>query len=146
MGTSKGHNKYITPDEFLELWDAYKDSVDKAPHKEEVLSNKGDIKEVKKTKPYLRQGFQSYVYRLKGFHIHQYIDNYKGMYDDYLGVVTCARDEWEDDQISGSLTGKYKSPNLVARINNIKEKTENINTSTNVNILSVDPMDTGKED
>jgi hypothetical protein len=35
------------------------------------------------------------------------------------------RREWEEDQIEGTLTGRYKAPNLVARLNNLVEKTEN---------------------
>jgi len=113
-----------TPEDFLKLWDLYKINVDENPHVDEVATGKGDIVSISKKRPYLRQGFESYVYRTKGFHIHQYIDNYNNSYPEYLGVVTCARKEWEDDQISGSLTGRYKSPNLVARINGLTDKKE----------------------
>ena len=128
------------PDEFLKLWDEYKATIDANPHKEEVLTNKGGIEELKKPKPYLRQGFESFVYRKNGYHIHQYIDNYKNAYEEYLGVVTCARSEWEENQISGALTGKYKSPNLVARLNGIKEQTDNTNTNNNITLLTNDPL------
>lgn len=117
--------KYIeSPEDFLKLWDEYKSLIDTNPDKEEVATGKGEVVTLTKKKPYLRQGFESYVYRKHGFHIHQYIDNYENAYEEYLGVVTCARKEWEDDQISGSLTGRYKSPNLVARLNGLTEKTE----------------------
>ena len=126
--------------EFLQLWDDYKKEVDEDPHVEEVSNNKGGITKLKRPRPYTRQGFQSYVYRVRGFHIHQYIDNYENRYDEYLGVVTCVRAEWENDQISGALTGRYKSPNLVARLNNIKEQIDNVNTNNNRDLLSNDPL------
>lgn len=37
------------------------------------------------------------------------------------------RKEWEDDQIGGTMTGRYKAPNLTARLNGI---TDNQNTKT----------------
>lgn len=123
-----GKNKYIeTPEEFLKLWDEYKAHVDETPDKEQVPTGKGIILTLTKKRPYIRMGFEAYVYRKKGFHVHQYIDNYNNAYEEYLGVVTCARNEWEEDQVSGSLTGRYKSPNLVARLNNYSEKIDQTN-------------------
>jgi hypothetical protein len=34
------------------------------------------------------------------------------------------RDEWEENQVSGTLTGKFKAPNLTARMNGLTEKTD----------------------
>jgi hypothetical protein len=117
--------KYIdTPENFLALWDEYKEHIDSNPDSQQVATARG-VQVIKTKKPYLRKGFESFVYRRYGFHIHQYIDNYQGAYDSYLGVVTCIRGEWEEDQIEGTLTGRYKAPNLVARLNNLVEKTEN---------------------
>ena len=75
-------------------------------------------------RPYTRQGFEAYVFRKYGFNVHQYIDNWNDSYVAYLGVVTCIRREWEENQISGTLTGKYKAPNLTARLNGLTEKTD----------------------
>lgn len=111
------------PEDFIKLWDAYKITIDENPDKEQVVSM-GEVIELKRNKPYTRQGFEVYVYRREGFHIHQYIDNYQNQYEDFLGVVTCVRREWENDQISGSLTGRYKAPNLVARLNGLVDKKE----------------------
>jgi hypothetical protein len=117
--------KYIdTPENFLSLWDEYKEHIDSNPDAQQVATARG-VQIIQTKKPYLRKGFESFVYRRYGFHIHQYIDNYQGAYDSYLGVVTCIRGEWEEDQIEGTLTGRYKAPNLVARLNNLVEKTEN---------------------
>jgi hypothetical protein len=58
------------------------------------------------------------------FQVHQYIDNYDNAYEDFLGVVSCMRKEWEDDQIGGTMTGRYKAPNLTARLNGLVDKTD----------------------
>jgi len=117
--------KYIdTPENLLKIWDDYKAHIDNNPDVQEIATGKG-VMVIKVKKPYQRVGFESFVFRNYGFNVHQYIDNYKGAYDSYLGVVTCMRKEWEEDQIEGTLTGRYKAPNLVARLNNLVEKTEN---------------------
>jgi len=117
-------HKYIqTPEEWLELWDEYKAHVDSTPDEIQKATNTG-VQTEKVKRPYTRMGFQAYVYRKRGHHVSQYIDNKDGAYDEYVGVITCARNEWEDDQISGSLTGRYKSPNLVARLNGLTDKRE----------------------
>ena len=117
--------KYIdTPENLLKIWDEYKLHIDNNPDVQEIATGKG-VQVIRVKKPYQKVGFESYVFRNYGFNVHQYIDNYKGAYDAYLGVVTCMRKEWEGDQIEGTLTGRYKAPNLVARLNNIAERTEN---------------------
>jgi hypothetical protein len=117
--------KYIdTPDNLLKIWDEYKEYIDNNPDVQEIATGKG-VMVIRVKKPYQKVGFESFVFRNYGFNVHQYIDNYKGAYDSYLGVVTCMRREWEEDQIEGTLTGRYKAPNLVARLNNIAERTEN---------------------
>lgn len=118
-----GNRINLTPDELIDEWDLYKMQIDNDPDIIQVATPKGVI-ETEVKKPYTRQGFFSFVYRKYNFHIHQYFDNYKNAYDSYLGVVTCIRSEWENDQISGTITGKYKAPNLVARLNGISDKKE----------------------
>jgi hypothetical protein len=120
----------------LQLWDEYKAHVDNTPDKIQKATNKGIQIEVIE-RPYTRQGFEAYVYRKHGFNIHQYIDNYKDAYSEYLGVVTCARKEWEENQISGTLTGKYKAPNLTARLNNLTEKTDVTTNGKEINDIKV---------
>lgn len=116
--------KYIsTPEELLSLWDEYKATVDSKPDVQEIATGKG-VHRIEVKRPYLRKGFEAYVYRKLGFNVHQYIDNWHNAYESYLGVVTCMRNEWEEDQIEGSLTGRYKAPNLVARLNGLVEKVQ----------------------
>ena len=117
--------KYVeTPEAFLDLWEEYKSYVDSNPDRIEEVTNKGIV--VRSIKmPYLRQGFESYVYKYYGFHIHQYFKNQDGLYDAYMPVITHIRSEFENDQIGGTLTGRYKAPNLVARLNGLVEKQQN---------------------
>ena len=116
--------KYIKdPAELLAIWDEYKLMIDNRPDVQDVAAGKG-VHQIQVRKPYQKKGFFVFFYRKKGFHVHQYFDNYKNAYDAYLDVVTCIRDEWEEDQIEGTLTGRYKSPNLVARLNGYVERVQ----------------------
>jgi hypothetical protein len=119
--------KIESPERLLEMWDEYKKYVDEHPDHIQKATGKGIETEIIKS-PYLRQGFESFVYRKYTFCVHQYIDNWKGAYDKFLGVVTCMRKEWEADQIGGTMTGRYKAPNLVARLNGISDN-QNVNQS-----------------
>ncbi len=128
MSNKVGHPpNFETEKEILDLWNKYKAKVDSEPFLQEVATNKG-IQVISCRKPYLRKGFEVYVYNVTGKHIHQYLDNDGGNYSEYLGVVTHVRNEWEDNQISGTLAGVFKAPNLVARLNGHTEKVETDNT------------------
>jgi hypothetical protein len=118
-----GKKKYIeTPEELLNLWDEYKESVQNESI--EQATSRGDVVSLSIRNPYLRSGFEAFVFRKLGFGISQYLDNNGNLYDEYIGVITCIRKEWETDQVSGTMTGKYKAPNLTARLNGIAEKQE----------------------
>jgi len=118
-----GKNKYIeTPEELLALWDEYKSSV-KSDSIEQATS-RGDVVSLTVRSPYLRSGFEAFVYRKLLFGISQYLDNQDNAYNEYLGVITCIRKEWETDQVSGTMTGRYKAPNLTARLNGYVDKKE----------------------
>jgi hypothetical protein len=122
--------KYIeTPERLLEMWDEYKLSLgnDTIEH----ASSRGDVVSLSVRKPLLRSGFEAFVFRKYGFLVKQYLDNQDNLYAEYMGVITCIRQEWETDQITGTLTGQYKAPNLTARLNGLTEKTENKNTNVN---------------
>ena len=114
-------HKYIeTPEELLALWDKYKEQV--GVEVIEHATPKGDIVPLTTKKPFLRSGFEAFVYREKGFNICQYLDNQDGAYSEYLGVITCIRKEWETDQVSGTMTGRFKAVNLTARLNGLTDK------------------------
>jgi hypothetical protein len=109
------------PNELLKYWDEYKAYIDKNLDKEQVVTVKGDVVEKRVKKPYLKSGFEAFVFRKYKFSIKDYLSN---KYEEFSDVVTCIRNEWEEDQVSGTITGKYKAPNLVARLNGLKESTE----------------------
>ena len=121
MARPKG-TKYMSVDELLEIWNEYVASV--GYDQIEQVTSRGEIVTLNVKKPLLRSGFEAYVYRKKGFGIGHYIDNQDGAYEDYLGVITCMRNEWETDQVSGTMTGRLKAPNLTARLNGISDKQE----------------------
>jgi hypothetical protein len=113
-------HKYIeTPKKLLALWDEYKKQV--SSDVIEQATPKGDIVKLTVKSPLLRSGFEAYVYRKLEFNICQYLDNQDGAYEEYLGVITCIRKEWETDQVSGTMTGRYKAPNLTARLNGLTD-------------------------
>jgi hypothetical protein len=110
------------PKELMDLWEQYKSLIDSNPDRIQQATPKGDIVELRVKKPYIKQGFSAFVFKLKGYSIKDYLDN---KYPEFSDVVTCIRNEWEDDQVSGTLTGRYKAPNLVARLNGLAEETNN---------------------
>lgn len=125
--------KYIkTPNDLLSMWEEYKEKLIQNPDTQEIATPRGVV-EIKVKKPLIIKGFYSFVYKTYKHHVHQYFENTGNAYSDYLGVVTYIRDEAEDDQVSGSLTGRYKSPNLVARINGYADK-------SNVNLTQEQPL------
>jgi hypothetical protein len=122
------------PKELMELWIQYKSFVDSTPDKIEQATPKGDVVKISVRKPYLKQGFESFVFKTKGFSVKDYLSN---KYDEFSDVVTCIRNEWEDDQISGTMTGRYKAPNLVARLNGLADS-QNHNIQSEPRVFKID--------
>lgn len=120
----QGRYKMISsPEILLQWWDEYKAHVDANPDFIQEATGKGVMtREVKK--PYLRQGFEAWCFRNKGLDVHHYLDQSDDSYAEFRGVVSCMRKEWEDDQIGGTMTGRYKAPNLTARLNGLVDKTD----------------------
>jgi hypothetical protein len=136
--------KYIKdPNTLLELWEEYKKTV--GFDEIEQATAKGEIVTLKVKNPYLRSGFEAFAFRKLGHGIDQYLDNQLGNYSDYLGVVTCIRREWETDQVSGTMTGKYKAQTLTARLNGIKDSVDTNNVHS-VKLLNIDPIENDKTD
>ena len=135
MARPHGTKNIKDPQELLTLWEEYKEQV--GYDEIEQATAKGSVITLRVKKPLLRSGFEAYVYKKMGFGISQYLDNNDKAYDDYLGVVTCIRREWETDQISGTMTGKYKAPNLTARLNNITERTDVTTNGKEINEIKV---------
>jgi len=120
--------KNFTIKEVGQMWEEYKAAIDNNPDIIESATNKG-IQEEKRGRPYLQSGFYAFVYNKTTHHIHHYFENLGGAYDKYLGIVTHVRNEWRSDHISGTMTGKYKAPNLTARINGLSDNQKVEHTS-----------------
>lgn len=136
MVKSKGEKNINDPAILLQYWNDYKADVDNNPDVQEVATA-GKIQTIRVKRPYQQRGFYSYMFNKHGYGVHQYFDNWNGSYDAFLEVVTHIRREWEMDQIEGSLTGRYKAPNLVARLNGIKESTDMV-TNGKIEVVFVD--------
>jgi len=141
-----GHPKnFPTPNGLQKVWNDYKAVVDSDPHLEEVLTVKGDIVTIKKHRPYTRQGFEAYCFNNKYGHVCQYLKNQDGLYDKYIPVVTHIKNEREDNQISGTLSGRFKAPNLVARINEIGDL-QSTTTKVQIEGISTEELEKGLQD
>jgi hypothetical protein len=117
--------KYIKdPADILKAWNEYKAHIDNNPDIQQVATGRG-VLSIEVKRPYLKQGFYSFFYNKYGHHVSQYFDNQNNSYTAYLDVISHIRGEWEQDQIEGSLTGRYKAHNLVARLNGLTEKVQN---------------------
>jgi len=123
-----GHPRnFKTPEILMKAWEDYKAYVDANPYVEEVVTVKGDIVKKKIPNPYLKQGFEAFCFRQGYGSVRQYLDNQDGDYTEYLEVISCIRTEWQENQFSGALTGKYKAASLIGNLNNVAQ---NINQKT----------------
>jgi len=131
--------KYVkTPEDFLKLWEEYKQFIDDNPDVEEVVTVKGTVINRNIKRPYIRQGFEAYIYNKYRVTLRHYFDNDDNSYDSYRVIIAHTRSECYDDHVSGSITGRYKAPNLVARIHGLSEKNENRLTDKEGNDVSFD--------
>jgi hypothetical protein len=132
-------HKYIeTPEDLLRMWNEYKDYRLKLYDALPVANNKtGEVLYLPVQKPLTRWSFEAYVFNTYGHHVKQYLDNQDNSYTAYLGVTTHIRNEWTDDHVSGTMTGKYKAPNLTARVASIGDKQDITTNGENINDIKV---------
>ena len=107
------------PEDMLSMWEAYRQEVDSNPDEQEVATGKG-VMTIKVKRPYLRQGFEAFVYRNYGHHIGHYFDELEG-YEAYFAFASHIRAEITANQLDGGLTGRLKAPNLIARLNGLAD-------------------------
>lgn len=116
--------KYIEdPETLLRYWDEYKEFIDSMPDFQQVATGKGVVTIAVK-KPYLKCGFEAYVYRKYNITVDHYLDDKDGSYDAYRDAVSYIRREWRTDQLEGAITGRYKAANLIAQLNNVVQQQE----------------------
>ena len=117
-------HKYIsTPEDLQKMWEDYKAELptDLLP----TLSTKtGEIMYLPVQKPPTRWGFEAYVWKVYGHHVKQYLDNQDKLYNDYMGVVSYIRNDWTAEHVTGTMTGKYKAPNLTARVTGVYDNVD----------------------
>jgi len=130
-------NKYIeTPEDLQLMWEEYKKQItaDLIP----TLSNKtGEVVYLPTQKPPTRWGFEAYVWKQYGHHVKQYLDNQEKAYTAYLGVVTYIRNEWTDDHVTGTMTGKYKAQTLTARVTGVTDTIDVTSKGDSISAITV---------
>lgn len=109
--------KYVkTPQDLWDMWKAYKSNVDNNPDYEAHVTVKGEIVMKPKRRPYLQEEFYVFVYENYGFHVKQYFDRKNPAYASYLDVTTHIVNERNANQLSGTLTGTFKSPQITSKL------------------------------
>ncbi len=142
MARTKG-TKYIeTPERLWELFEGYKKEVKENPRvKVEYVGRDGERVNTPIEIPLTMEGFECYVMdntRITYPDLTEYFEGKNESYKDYFPISTRIRKEIRREQVEGGMVGAYNA-SLTARINNLKEQTENTN-SHNVNILNIDPL------
>lgn len=126
MGSSKGNNKYLTPDKMWDLFLKYKEYA-KANPKQVKDWVGGAGKEVTRLKeiPLTIEGFENYCADIKVIQdLGDYFSNNGGAYKDFISVCSRIKKVIRQDQIEGGAAMIYHS-GIVARLNALVEKTEN---------------------
>ena len=136
---------FKTPEELEKVWDEYKLSLEEEAKKWENIQyvGKDGFRAVDHPKiPYTLEGFKVYCRKTVG-EAHHYFVNTDKRYDEFCTICRVIKEEIRNDQITGGLLGFY-NPSITQRLNNLKEHTENINT-TEVKLLNVDPLDDSED-
>jgi hypothetical protein len=117
------------PDQIWKLFEEYKIYCSENP-RFTFTASLGKIVKVPHFKPLTIEGFETFCYS-KSLTISHYFENREGRYSEFCDIVTRIKREIRGDQLEGAFVGQYSS-NIVARINGISEKTENINRNIEV--------------
>jgi hypothetical protein len=117
------------PGEIWKLFEEYKIYCSENP-RFTFTASLGKIVKVPHFKPLTIEGFETFCYS-KSLTISHYFENREGRYSEFCDIVTRIKREIRGDQLEGAFVGQYSS-NIVARINGISEKTENINRNIEV--------------
>lgn len=115
------------PQQLIDLWEEYKAHVDKKPDIENVVTAKGDVVKKETKKPYLLQGYYAFVFKKTKKSVNHYFSD---IYEEFSDAISFIRYESQEDQLTGSLTGRYKAPGLVAKLCALVDKTEVTQTTT----------------
>ena len=119
-----GNKKYIeSPEKLWKLFEEYTKQTKGSPILVQDHVGK-DAKMVyrEKEKPLTDKGFYNYCRRNIGC-VRQYFDNQDKLYDDYIAICRAIKEEIDQDQIEGGMTGIY-NPSITQRLNGLVDKKE----------------------
>jgi hypothetical protein len=137
--------KYIKdPQQLWELFLAYEIEVKSTPRiKVEYVGKDGMRVDTPLECPLTMEGFECFVMdntEMTYPDLSNYFEGKNESYADYFPISARIKKKIRKDQIEGGVVGLYNA-SLTARINNLKESTENTNINTNISILNIDPLD-----
>lgn len=124
---------FASPELLMQAVEEYLAYCDDSPwmNKEAIKGGEfaGQIISIPTAKPYTMTGLCLYL----GCNKHYFNDFKKTCSDDFSDVITRAEEIILTQQIEGAMVGAF-NPNLVARINGIKDNTE-VDVTANVNTV-----------
>lgn len=121
-------NKYIeSPQQYQEIWEAYKKSVKDNPREKHVFVGKDGLSaNEKRERPLTWDGFEVFT-MLEGYNnsadLSEYCNESNPSYVDYLPLSRAFKKEIRADQIDGGMTNIYNA-NITASLNGLKQQTE----------------------
>ena len=123
-----------TPEELYKLFEAYVEDTKTRKRIVPKATNKGVLYE-EHVPPLTIDGFKTYANK-QGSDINRYWYNVDGTLNEYVSVVTRIKEEIRNDQVEGALVGQYQQ-NIVARLNNLTEKTDVTSNGENINEIKI---------
>lgn len=123
---------FKTPDDLLEVWEAYKKdlkNIGKKWPKVQYVGKDGMRVEDYPIIPMTLEGLYRYCWETNIGTIEQYFTNKEGYYNDFVSVCSRIKTEIREQQIIGGMIGAY-NPSITQRLNGLVEKTENNITGT----------------
>jgi hypothetical protein len=130
-----GKPRYVdTPEKLYELFENYSIETKSRVRTIPKATNKGVLYEGH-VPPLTIDGFKTYCNR-QGSDINRYWYNIDGTLNEYVTIVTRIKEEIRNDQVEGALVGQYQQ-NIVARLNNLTEKTDVTSNGENINEIKI---------
>lgn len=122
-----------TPEELYKLFEAYVEDTKTRKRIVPKATNKGVLYE-EHVPPLTIDGFKTFCNRT-ATDINRYWYNV-GEFDAFVSIVTRIKEEIRNDQVEGALVGQYQQ-NIVARLNNLTEKTDVTSNGENINEIKI---------
>lgn len=146
MGTTKGHGKYITPEQMWNLFKEYEQHAKDNPILEHDFVGK-DATEVerKRHRAISTEGFYEFVAdhpdtKITHPDLSDYFENKDGRYEDYVRICSRIKRRVRVHQIEGGMAGIY-NPSITQRLNGLADNLKT-DLKANVSVLNIDPLDT----